>query len=314
MRFTENCDNDLELNSSGGFIKSVASLIVIAPFHLIHEISLKMVFIKKDLVQKVFFVAIGTGVIFCLFDLFSSFFISYSGTFLTDDFLIYASSTVIISLLSTVYRNANSMVYEQLERMFVNEQTAAKTPDKPDNTVFADSVPKGSDTSAGSVVSAGVVAGGSTVGATAGGTLTHLDNTRSEIKEVTRTDNYVQPKVAGTESNAHERPTIAKLQSDPVSSSSQSIDIAVQNELADFANRYQNSVAELQKRPAALNCGMTETEADRFEKELEECTDPSRYISDELIKAFDRDAEKEDLSFLADLDLSIIPETFNILA
>lgn len=301
MKFSE-YGNNLELNSLSGFFKSIISMIILAPYRLIHELSLKVIFVKKDLIEKSFTAATLVGVIFICFDLFSSLFISYQGSFFTDDLIIYGIGTIILAVVSVLYKNTNFMIYEQLDRMFpsVGEQRVSwqdrnDSSDSTENSATSPAFSEKSDWKGKSNSELNSL----THIADSGGSNTDISNALQQYANDS-VDYVAESECTDTEEIEGTKVATADI-----------LDVAKSEAILNFTERYKNKTELLQTNNRAY-CGvLSETEIEEFSGKMKKSTDPSKYISEELIKMFDETAKNEDLSFLADLDLSIIPESFS---
>ena len=296
MRFAEGDDN-LELSSFSGFMKSVVSLVIFAPFKLLHEMSLKIVFLRKDLIEKMLFFAAAVGGIFVVYDIFLSLFVEYEGTFLTDSLLLYLISTILLAVLAIAFKSADLMLYTQLSQMFTSSDV------KP---IVEEQKEKNLDER------------------------TALESTRSESHAETthahsepileRVVSVAQNKDSDTDDISELAAAVTAAESSIAEmnvSENAGLDVsaltAAVPELKEYVKQYENKTNLIQMS-GKYYCGeLSGSEIEEFSNEMDACTDPSKYISEQLIKMFDENSKKEDLSILADLNIGIIPDTFAIL-
>lgn len=311
MKFAEG-DNELKLSSFTDFIISAFSLIVLSPFRLLHEISIKVIFIKRDLVKKVLIVATITSMIFIVFDIFLSLFIQYEGSFLTDDILIYSVGTIILGLMTYLYHSTQIMLYDQLEKMFPNnkpelekcEQVKQENGETIKNAVASSLSKKDAEKKRAS----DEVSEPETV-------TSMNDLTPVSQKDLAASLDALY-KTAQSETTSMDQTTALNDTAAASSTKDNSTDdkqVEVSEDVLSYINRY-NVMVDYIGENSKMYCGaLSEDEIEAFSAEMEKCTDPSKFINNELIQMFNENAQKEDLSFLADLDLSIIPDSYSIL-
>lgn len=319
MKFTEH-DSNLELGSLPDFLKSITSMTILAPFRLLHELSTKVIFIKKELIEKSLIMSTVVGIVFICSDLISSLFISYQGTFLTSDLLLYATATAILAIVTIVYKNTNFMLYDQLNRMFPNPNQTESTVDesmKPINTK-KQSIKESVKRNITAKEKAPIV---TLAKEEAENTTEFVDEApvidKDEVKDLPDEQDFINEVEEAAESLVQSVQNTDAEQSEDIGQVTKHAEQVVEkpksnepDEILDFVNRYKNKVNILEMSSSAYCGALSETEIENFSKDMQSCTDPSRFISDDLLQMFSQTSKDEDLSFLSELDLSIIPDSF----
>ena len=294
MRFSED-DANVEISTFPELLRSALSLVIVAPFRLLHGISVKVIFLPKKILLKILSIATGVSVAFCVFDVVYSLFVNYRGTFLTDDLLLYIAATVILILLLTAYKNADLMLYEQLDHMF----PVARSGDV-SSVATASSVPESSSTDGEHVHGVEEKAPINRAMILDAETAANVDALVSRgLTPITDSPlvNTGQPR-SESDTGSGECVRDASMFSEGVQA---------------YANRHEEWVNKVLADGNAYCGALSEKEVAAFSERLDACTDPSMFIDEKLIQLFDDLAKKEDLSVLSELNIGIIPESFSIL-
>lgn len=296
MRFTEKSIT-LETDNLFHFIRGLVVLILFAPFRLISEISSRIVFLRKETVCKILLISFGFGVVTSIIFLLCSL---YRGEPVTQNaiFVFSCIGDILLFLIYYVYKVYGFVIYDSLDIVF---------PSCNDDNVDADSLKDSSDQSNGESESykesqcplgsdkheGYKEAHGVSVEPL------HVENTDFDIFNENSKD-IEEQSISADESSDN------AVHINPISIDSQ--------EIRDFQNRFSTLITDLQQNNVVTQQLYSESQIIEMEEQMDACTDPSKYIDENLIAMFADSAAKDDVSFIDGLDLSVIPNDFTMLA
>lgn len=323
------------MSTMTGFLKSSIIKIVFSPFHLLGEISLKLIYLPRALLLKIllFNVLFSLG---CTILHFILHFIlqTYSLFYGEIPGIILIGSTLLSFLLFAIVQTTPFELYDELENMFPTEESkSAKSasviykamnsgPDlqdvilnesstrvdednKQENVNFAESAASESVSEISELTETNTTANVSDPALMNGGERQVSSIANTATSPMDALEQMIQDELLNTTTTevcdgAKSEQTIHKMEKSNVESSDSFL-------LSQFRGTLMNL-------KFTQNQNYTKEEIADISEKVENSTDPSKYIDEELLNSFSKNKIIEDLDLIKNLNLSLIPQNLTILA
>lgn len=299
------CERDAKIDTSDAvsFMRSVVTAVIFAPFYLINDVSLKIVFLRKEIISRVLLMSSIISLVFVVESLFVC--------VLTHSFSLFAGRLpLIVSLLSGVLllmmhlavNTFNLMLYEELKYMFPEDVDGASRSakmmrnDAERNAWDERDAEKGAENSVAANVD------------------------KFELQKLTEdiildapviknnSDNELMKQLEVMSSHGLDDDTSKKV-------GFQASDIFSGNvvKLAGKKMPEAKYTMAATKYKNSKTGAFSDSELEKLAQEMIACTNPSRYIDERIIQEDGAGVDDVDVGFVDGLDISVIPGSFTMI-
>lgn len=320
MKFTEH-SIDLSFDSALTAFKGIAILSLTAPYRLVTEISSKVIFLGKKNIQKIIATAVVMASLLTVAMFIGNKFMGVT-SILAGRFpiVLMLVGIGILVCMYVAFSAFNFVIYDQFNQLFQKTLPAIEDTEE---VTEQDSVPEDVDLSmfvvndqdaADEKVSAEPV---TEVSSEAAPEAVPEITPESKEAEIPVTElNAEQPVNTVEQDNSNDLNSLIDAVFDNMSAQPEVSEETKQvmsqiNEIKKAHDSgYVDLVTTLKNNVRTYNGFMDADQVLELNDAMEDSTDPSKYISEELITAFVNDIESLATHGLEDLDLAVIPSTF----
>lgn len=333
LRFSEK-EIKVDTQDAISFMKSVVSLAVFAPFHLINEVSLRIMFLSKPLISKVLFTAIlldaAITVAIGVLRLLSGSFSLLHGEL---PFIALVLSCFVLVLIYLLFQTVSLTLYDELKHMFPRDVEGASRSAKimqtvnRENTVAEvddDFTETGDDTVAASSVGClhhldreSIAGSGQPGCAKSGDTQLQESSSMTDLDELAGQLQALAGKTLGVEQQMQNKDGDF-VQAIAIGSAQRATEFFSSNvvnsvSLKDYKLGMQNKVQDLREHPFKSE-GFTGEDLQHLHSAMDSAAGSMQFINAQFIDEFANEQIDMDMAFIDGLNISVIPDTFTMLA
>lgn len=306
-----------------GFLKSIIAMLIFAPFYFLHDISVKIVFLKKEIIVRILQTAaalsFGFTVVLVAVKWYFGVLTILGGTI---PIIVPLCSSIILLLSYVVFDSVDLALYSELMHMFPtnkpaqsSEEATFSSEELAQQTQPAESESESvSESTQSSQPSQPLQPTESTKSADSGRALTELDSDLlSQLDMLVSTPE--QPAQTGQSislDKSLESEIFADLQK-TLDTDISSLSTNTAKQESTFSNVFGELDSAIFNNIVSENKLYSDEELQQIKKNLDESTDPSKYLDEQMLQNFDNSLIDEDLVSIDGLNLSLIPNNFTLM-
>lgn len=310
LRFSET-EISLKTDSLLLFVKSFILLLLMSPYLFLNEVSIKIVFLRRDLIKRILQVSVLIGAVtlllMLLVQLMFAEFQLISGTF---PFLFMLLGEILLLLTYVMFSSYNSILYDKLhvaafmDIPFLHQDGAvSKNPVSEDSKPF--SPQKSKDTTVKESVYEEVAPIVSPIEV-----CDPIDPPVVPVNSYSPSPEFLSDSLWD---QVNEQIPTAEILNEEVSKYMNPI-VYQDDSVIAFQHRYNEKCSKLGDTIIRSSDTFSTADIATLEQQMNDSLDPSKFIPESLLRLFASSAISADLEFLDELTIGVIPSDFRTLS